>query len=833
MPKKQSEKNISNLEASFRDILVCENESLKPFIEIFVQEPENVSEASLGTLAGIFEIMDDSEDSSYVVNYLISVIKKEYYSKTKRGAVESLEAALHKTNLALAKLAEHGSVGWLGNINAVIGVIEKNNIHLSQTGSAKALLLRGKTLMNITEGSEKIETPNPLKTFTDVLSGRLEEEDRLILTTESMFEIFSFEEIKRSAIKFSPEEFFRFLRTALVNELSRAAVLVANVAQQKENEAAQEAKKPVKLNAFSQQAFARPAVKKPAIVKDNPDQSGLSLKNEEESLVSEIEEELEKESAEFVDKKTGHIYIKEDRDIPLENESFWTEFRENLSETADRLAKKTLAGFDAAVQKLKNLNWSGLISFLRRKNCTKTISVEVERPAEKSSRDGGILSVWRKKATAAEKFIAPTLSKSRFFLENIWHSVSNQAVRLSQIFFRFLFVQAYKIRSFWRSKTAARKNKEDFRAGENIAKKLGGKSLEEFSGEENTGRSVAATVIGSTPKAKSVPFEKNPKKIVSKILPDFGRLGRLLSNFDYSQKLYAVLILLLLLVVPFFIAKRQNRSESTETTQSAPPEQTVATPLNQDKNVLRIDALDTYSSENAADLADLNGKIFAISEKKITDVENKKDYPFPDGFGSFKEAFGMDDLNLLFIIDKENKVISWSPVAEKYTDNLWDLSSDTPINAAKSYLTYAYILDSSAGQIYRYPRAQGGFGEKTDWLKDGSDLNGAKDMAVSDNIFIAFSDRISKFFQGKKQAFEMEQSTTAISIDKIYTRENFKYVYVLDKTNSRIVKFDPDGRLVSQYYNPDISNAENFAIDETLGKIYMAGRFGIEGFGLN
>ena len=190
MSRKNAEKKGGFLEPDFKNVLVCKSKEARPYLEIFIQEPENVFQQNLGTLFGIFEINDDSEDSSYVVNYLISIIKKEYFSQSKRGPIESFEAALHKANLALAKLAEHENVGWIGNFNAVSAVIEKNNVHLTQTGATHAFLLRAKTLVDLGEGEEPHEELNPLKTFQEVVSGRLEKQDKIILTTESLFNIF-------------------------------------------------------------------------------------------------------------------------------------------------------------------------------------------------------------------------------------------------------------------------------------------------------------------------------------------------------------------------------------------------------------------------------------------------------------------------------------------------------------------------------------------------------------------------------------------------------------------------------------------------------------------
>ncbi len=289
MQKRKADKKVIGLESHFESILVCNDKKIRPYIEIFVHEPENVTQRNLGTLLGIFSMDDFSEDSSYIVNYLVSVIKKEYFSKIKRAPIESFEAALHKANLALSRLAEHENISWIGKLSAIVAIIEKNNLHLTQTGTASALLLRARSLSDVSEGLAPDELePNPLKTFVNVASGRLEKEDRLIITTREIFNIFSPEEIKKSALNFSPEKFVRFLRTALTNELEKAAVLTAEIKEQEEIEAV-ESKKGAVLNAFSQNTFA------------------------DASRAKSAPEEKEKEYPEEKQVKNGHIYIKADR----------------------------------------------------------------------------------------------------------------------------------------------------------------------------------------------------------------------------------------------------------------------------------------------------------------------------------------------------------------------------------------------------------------------------------------------------------------------------------------------------------------------------------------
>ena len=142
---------IKELEKTISPILVVNNSSLKPYVELFEYEPENIYQQPLGSLVGFFEVKEFSEDSAYIVNFLTSVLKKEYYINPKRPVTESLDSALHKVNMALSELAKHGNVEWLGKLNAAICVLEKNNTHFSVSGDAKIFLYRKQGLSEISE----------------------------------------------------------------------------------------------------------------------------------------------------------------------------------------------------------------------------------------------------------------------------------------------------------------------------------------------------------------------------------------------------------------------------------------------------------------------------------------------------------------------------------------------------------------------------------------------------------------------------------------------------------------------------------------------------------
>ncbi|MDP1883979.1 MAG: hypothetical protein Q8L10_01295 [Candidatus Moranbacteria bacterium] len=741
MTKNKSENKIIDIKPEFESILVCNDRRLKPYIEIIIQEPENITHQNLGTLIGVLEVTDTSEDSSYIVNYLVSIIKKEYFSKPKRGPVESLESALHKANLALSGLAEHGNISWLGKLNALIAVTAKNNLHLSQTGTAAAFLLRSKILTDVSEGlaPDEIE-PHPLKTFVSVSSGRLEKNDKLIIATAGIFDIFSLEEIKKSSLRFSNEEFSRFLKTALSNELAKAAVLIANLEGQEE--VIQEAvKKPEKsLNAFSGDTFA----KKPA----------TPNRLEKEKITGEIKKELQKTSREFTDKKTGHIYIKEESGMPLP-ENGGTAYLKIALENSTELAKN-LGGILAGT--FRNAK------HLRFKRFAKS---DLAQPEKQSTQP----SSTRESIENALKRISATLST---FAKKISAETASLA-----------------------TKVFSQKNKA----------------------------AVSALVRSAY------------RKVVSGLrllAPSFEKIKMNVARMDYQQRLYAALILILILVVPLIGLKIQsifNREEPAPVVTEAPP---TVLPLAQDKNVVRINSLDqVYSGNGILKALILKDVPFAITETEVVDLANKKAFPIPDDFGTPEYIAEMQDLNLIFLMDSSYRTLSFSPISGNFQANNLVVPNGADIRAIGTYLTYIYLVDGKNNQIYRYPRAEGGFGERSDWLKDQTDLSGVAGLAISDNIFIAAKNSVLKLFRGKIQNFAPEGTDTPITIASLAVNGQDGHIFILDRQNSRVIRLDTDGGIVAQYHNPEIGSADGIVIDGKTGKIYIHRKDSIKALVLN
>ncbi|OGI29214.1 MAG: hypothetical protein A2288_00385 [Candidatus Moranbacteria bacterium RIFOXYA12_FULL_44_15] len=790
MSRIRPDKKITRLEPTFADVLVCKNAKERPMLEIFTQEPENISQQNLGKIIGILEIDDQSEDSSYIVNYLISVVKKEYFSRSKRGPIESFEAALHKANLALSKLAEHGNINWIGKINAAIAIIEKNNLHISCAGSAKVLLLRLKTITDVSEKSEpETSEPNPIKTFEEVLSGRLENEDKLILATESIFNIFSLEEIKKSALKFSDSEFIRFLKTALVNELEKAAVIVVDAKEkQEEREIEKVPRKSQPINAFSQSAFSknRPQPKK---VSAEPEKNSriTQCPLEKEDIIREIKEEAEKTGGDFVDKKTGHIYIKENSYLKTEDSPWEKRLEEIKTSGPDyffeffSFLKKSFHEVHEAISKGLSSGISRVSSF---KNKTEN-NTSLENGNESHAS-------YPFKIEKLRNFTISAISKAKIFLSGT---------------------------SF----------KKRFKPGFGSAENIPGERF-----IENPRASLAFTSIAKNVVLNIFASVKNILKKVFRDIPNFlprmSRLKSIFSALTFRQKVYSTLVVSAIIIIPYFIAK-SGEEETSEVPAAAPEVMGAVFSLENDRNVLKVDNLEeTYAGNEPVKILNVGGNILAVSEKEVADIGNGKKYTLPENFKAAEIVCAMDDLELAFLMDSAGKIISFSPLSGKFQENSLALPVGADIVSAGTYLTYIYILDAKNSQIYRYPRAEGGFGEKSDWLKDKLDLSAAKDMAISDTVYVSNGGRIIKLFQGKNQDFRIENTATPVSADSVYTKEESQNIYILDKANSRVIKLNLNGNIIQQYYNSEIKNAIGLAVDEENNKVYFSTESSVKSF---
>lgn len=221
---------MSNLEIKATELISAskKEKDRNAFLDTFIFEPENIEEQNLGNLYIVGEIANLSNNSEYLINLLVAIIKKEYYSLTGRSPIESFEQGLSKTNEMLADFAQQGNIEWIGNLNISVLVMKENTVYFSQTGKTQTLLVRGENIIDIGKDLIADPTPHPLKTFSNIASGEIEIGDKIILATPEFFRSIGEEEIK-SAVAGNTEAVMEKFESLLGGKTSAALIFLEAV----------------------------------------------------------------------------------------------------------------------------------------------------------------------------------------------------------------------------------------------------------------------------------------------------------------------------------------------------------------------------------------------------------------------------------------------------------------------------------------------------------------------------------------------------------------------------------------------------------------------------
>ena len=161
----------------------------------FCFDPEGVDEKKLGNLYMTARLSNALPKNPQLLNKLSSLIKENYYVKLQESPEQSLSSSLKQANKFLENLAKTGNVDWLGNLNfAALCIAAPDpskgfSINFAKVGKIKILALREGEILDIGQDSElqNIDS-HPLKIFGSIVTGKLAEGDRIIVSTQEFFQ---------------------------------------------------------------------------------------------------------------------------------------------------------------------------------------------------------------------------------------------------------------------------------------------------------------------------------------------------------------------------------------------------------------------------------------------------------------------------------------------------------------------------------------------------------------------------------------------------------------------------------------------------------------------
>ena len=813
LEKKRPEKikPALELDKAVTEILVANGRSVEPFIKVFQYSGENVTKSSLGTLVGIFDIAERSEESAYIVNFLASVAKKEYFNNPRRGAIESFEAALHKINLALAELVKHGNIAWLGKLHGALCVLEKNNLHFSVTGDAQILLLRNGNFSEISAGLASEESSlHPIKTFVEVSSGRMMLADKILLTSPELFTLFSLEDLSKNALRMDDERFAQFLRTALINELDMAGTFIIDV---------QEGQPPVRAphrpevpaeetvhNVFSQQAFAPPAKMQDAVPQEQEYQPQAPAPSE------------------YVDSKTGHIYVQGDTPgmppvHPLLERGWlvlqelghtFGSFLSSQGKLLRKGRKQSFIFFDALARK------SGVVArktarFLRKQGRQSLAAIRTQASSLQASRTPEkqpvIATIGERRMPQSSPIAVTAIPHPDALPTENRRSQPAPGLPSNQ-------EETIDIPPFMREKLSA------FYQKNGVPKPL------------ETARTASTDTAPTYARSLQYSLRQTLEALSSSLSALKGRsqgirpLQERLRPLSQNKKavigvIFGGLFIIGIIGIGAFILTRgANTTPAQDIAVTTLPEPPALPPADEPEARSASGTPVTSFEQPVISLVSSRGRLLALTEGSIIDIETKQATPLPARLGKAAMAAAMDDLSAVFILGANATITTYYPGTHTFVDNAFPLPIGTHIDSLGTFLTYLYVLDAKQSIIWRFPRAEGGFGAPLSWLKERVTLDGQAQMLVTEKIFIHSGDAILAFFKGKKTAFEAVGTKTPLAIAALAGTEDSSVLFVLDTANKRIVKLDADGRLVAQYFSEQLSGAVHLTLSADGKTLY-------------
>lgn len=166
------------------------------FVTCQVYIPQDRDQAEKGQIFSHIEILSPWFPTSQIGQTIINTLIKEYYKGNDSSELVNFEEAIKKVNEVLAGSAQNGETEWIGKLSGVLVMVNKSEIHFAQTGKSHSYLYRSGKVNHITEGLESEEAPHPLKTFSNLTSGTLSEDDKVIIANDTFFEVINPNELK-------------------------------------------------------------------------------------------------------------------------------------------------------------------------------------------------------------------------------------------------------------------------------------------------------------------------------------------------------------------------------------------------------------------------------------------------------------------------------------------------------------------------------------------------------------------------------------------------------------------------------------------------------------
>lgn len=139
------------------------------------------------------------------------------------------------------------------------------------------------------------------------------------------------------------------------------------------------------------------------------------------------------------------------------------------------------------------------------------------------------------------------------------------------------------------------------------------------------------------------------------------------------------------------------------------------------------------------------------------------------------------------------------------------------IDSFHLYGDRAYILDTSAGTLFRHAKAQDDYAEGVDWIREKYDLSHARDFAIDGTVFILNDNAtITRFRAGRAVPFSLPSFEPPLgAISFLWTTAESDLLFIGEPAQKRIIVIDKESQTIkTQLVGEILSSMKTLRFDK-------------------
>ncbi len=171
----------------------------------FCYTPKNIYEKRMGNLYMVGVLKNVLPQNERLLEKIAKVIKERYYRSSLNSPEKSLKESLKEANIFLQGVGKKGDVSWLGNLSFATLSLKNYELNFTKVNDIKIILLRQGQIVDIDRKLKFSDvSPWPLKVFGNIISGKLAENDVILVLSKEVLEKFKSENLLNIISKIRP-----------------------------------------------------------------------------------------------------------------------------------------------------------------------------------------------------------------------------------------------------------------------------------------------------------------------------------------------------------------------------------------------------------------------------------------------------------------------------------------------------------------------------------------------------------------------------------------------------------------------------------------------------